>query len=208
VTRPLSSDPVLSLFISRSAYFPWVLSSFSIFERASALITACLVSSPKMSPTPKTAAEEARCSCKPALIPIGHPPITDVKSATRKNFLFVRRMLPPKSSTHVTVKSRLAQSARTNSVDHALNYILPIYLSILLPTVYEQQELNCDRQVYMGVRICVELQTSSERGLLYTDTAPGRYAPQPAKQLIGPVWELCNSASVSLEALVKKVRCL
>jgi len=59
-------------------------------------------------------------------------------------------MLPPKSSTHVTVKSRLAQSARTNSVDHALNYVLPIYLSILLPTVDEQQELNCDKQVLYG----------------------------------------------------------
>jgi hypothetical protein len=208
VTRPLSSDPVLSLSFHGLLTF---LGCFRRFRSLNVPLHLSLFVSylpQKCLQPPKQRLRRARCSCKPALIPIGHPPITDVKSATRKNFLFVRRMLPPKSSTHVTVKSRLAQSARTNSVDHALNYILPIYLSILLPTVDEQQELNCDRQVYMGVRICVELQTSSERGLLYTDTAPGRYAPQPAKQLIGPVWELCNSASVSLEALVKKVRCL
>ena len=131
----------------------------------------------------------------------------EVRSATRKNFLFVQRMLPPKSSTHVTVKSRLAQSARTYSVDHALNYILLICQSILLPRIDEQQKLNCDTQVYMSVRICVELQDRTGK-TFYTDTAAGRYAPQPANQLIGPVWEFCNSASVSLEALVKKVRCL
>src|SRR5271170_2631253 len=127
-------------------------------------------------------------------------------------------MLPPKSSTYVTVKSRLAQSARTYSVDHALNYILLICLSILLPRIDEQQKLNCDTQVYMSVRICVELQTSSERCLQPSKIVQAnilhRHCDRQVRSTTGKtvnrtsVGVLQFSERVSLEALVKKVRCL